>query len=131
MADRLAEVAVETSTFARLISFYPYQGARSFQLQLFLLASSRARFQPLSQLKNFNQTYPRSATVARKNSGILSGWQRRNDRRLAWLSRSKPAVLDRADLVAGDDPSGYRCLPVIIRSEEIGVAIEQPNERVG
>jgi len=32
MADRSAEFAVETSTFARLVSLNPYQGARFFQL---------------------------------------------------------------------------------------------------
>ncbi len=77
MTDRLAEFAVEISTFARLVSFNPYQGARFFQLQLCTLASSRAGFgrsaKRLSQLVNFNQTNPRPTTVALKNSGIVSG----------------------------------------------------------
>src|SRR5947207_15458854 len=37
--------------------------------------------------------------------GVVTRWQRCNDRRLAWLSRSMPAVLDRADLITGDDPA--------------------------
>jgi len=35
MADRSGEFVVETSTFARLIAFNPYQEARSFQLSSF------------------------------------------------------------------------------------------------
>jgi hypothetical protein len=35
MADRSGEFAVETSTFARLIAFNPYQEALSFQLSSF------------------------------------------------------------------------------------------------
>src|SRR5207247_9835070 len=77
MTDRLVEFAVEISTFARLVSFNPYQGARFFQLQLCTLASSRAGFgrsaKRLSQLVNFNQTNPRPTTAALKNSGIVSG----------------------------------------------------------
>jgi hypothetical protein len=36
----LEEFAAETSTFARLIAFNPYQEARVFQLQLHLLVCS-------------------------------------------------------------------------------------------
>src|SRR5437773_772139 len=65
---------------------------------------------------HFHQGNSNGVVHTTHDRGVVSRWQRSNDRRLAWLSRSMPAVLDRADLVAGDDPADYRSLPVIIRS---------------
>ena len=36
-----------------------------------------------------------------------------------------PAVLDRADLVASDNPADYRSLPVIIRGNQSSGAVVQ------
>src|SRR5215469_470585 len=57
--------------------------------------------------------------------GVITRLQRCNDCRLAWLSWSVPTVLDRANLIAGDDPADYRGLPVIIRSNQRPCAIVQ------
>src|SRR5438874_8853667 len=57
-------------------------------------------FQPrggrLSQLVNFNQTYPRPTTVARKNSGIVSGRDWCKDRRFLAREDRAPVLSIRA-----------------------------------
>src|SRR6266446_5629484 len=125
MAGQSGEFAVETSTFVRLIAFNPYQEARFFQLQLFSLASSRAGFQPhgrpLSQLINFNQTNSGPTTVARKSSGIVSSRDSYNDGRFQVVRRRQASRLNGRLL---------RVFPIIIRVDDIAVAIAQANEWV-
>src|SRR5436305_8951882 len=45
---------------------------------------------------------------------VVARWQVRNNCRLACHSRSVATGLNIADLIAGDNPAEYRCLPVII-----------------
>src|SRR5438105_898945 len=88
---------------------------------------SELGWSPLKRWKivHFRKGNANGVVHAAHNRGIVSGWQRNNDGRLACLSRSMPAVLDRADLVAGDDSADYRCLPVIVRSNQRPCAIMQ------
>src|SRR5437773_1069185 len=69
----------------------------------------------LLQIIHFHQSNSNSVVHTTHNRSVVSWLQRRDDCRLAWLSRSTPAVLDRANLVAGDDPADYRSLPVVVR----------------
>src|SRR5204862_336394 len=48
-----------------------------------------------------------------------------DDRRLAWLSRSMQAVLNRTDLTAGDNAADHRSLPVVIRGNQSPCAVVQ------
>src|SRR5207244_3346483 len=75
-----------------------------------------------SELVNFNQTYPRSTTVARKNSGIVSGRDCCDDCRLLIIGWG---------LARGTDRSLLRVFPVIIGLDDISVLVYQSHDRVG
>src|SRR6516165_2144461 len=70
------------------------------------------------QIVHFYQSIAHSVVHTAYDRGVVSRWQRSNDGRLAWLSRSMPTVLDRANLVGGDDPGDYGSLPVVIRGNQ-------------
>src|SRR6476659_5049362 len=70
------------------------------------------------QIVHFHQSIARSVVHTPYDRGVVSRRQHSNDGRLAWLSRSMPTVLDRANLVGGDDPADYRSLPVVIRGNQ-------------
>src|SRR5438067_2459438 len=99
MTDRSAEFAVETSTFARLVSFNPYQWSAIFSTPASYAGIqpswSRPECRTLSQLINFNQTYPRPTTVALKNSGIASGRDCYDDGRFQVVRRRQAGRLNR------------------------------------
>src|SRR5207244_378021 len=86
----------------RRLTPYRYRSRRRFSLKRW-------------KIVHFHKGDANSVVHAAHNRGIVSGWQRSDDRRLGWLSRSMPAVLDRGDLVAGYDSADYRGLPVIVR----------------
>ena len=69
----------------------------------------------IADLVHFHESNAGGVVHTTHDRGVITRLQRRNDRRLAWLSRSMPAVLDRANLIAGDNPADYRSLPVVIR----------------
>src|SRR6476660_9426669 len=97
MADRSAEFAVETSTFAR--GFYqPLPRSAIFSTIAcpmgIGLSSNRPEDQRLWQLVNFDQTYPRSTTVARQNSGVASGSDCCKNRRLQIIRRRQSGCLN-------------------------------------
>ena len=76
MADRSGEFVVETSTFARLMPSIPTKKHGLFNSALFAGMQQiwiQARALPLFQLINLDQSYPRSTTIARKNSGVVPG----------------------------------------------------------
>src|SRR5262245_516578 len=70
------------------------------------------------QIVHFDQCITRNVVHTAYDCGVISRWQRSNDRRLTWLSRSMPTVLDRANLVGGDDPGDYGSLPIVIRGNQ-------------
>src|SRR4029453_13819418 len=80
---RSAEVAVEISTFARLIPSSPPRGWISPE------AAGR-----LFQVINFNQTYPHSIIFPRKNSGVSTRGDGHNHGRLKVIRRCKPCCLN-------------------------------------
>ena len=57
----------------------------------------------LSQIVNFHQSNANGVVYTTHDRSVVTRLQRRDDRRLAWLSRSMPAALDRVNLVAGDN----------------------------
>src|SRR5204862_427320 len=58
-------------------------------------------------------------------------WQRCNDCRLACLSGSMQAGLDRANLASRNDPADYGSLPVIVKRNQSPTAIVQFQCRIG
>src|SRR5438270_5197023 len=75
----------------------------------------------LSQLINFDYTYPRPTTVARQNSSVVSGSDCYKNRRLQVIRRRQSGCLNCRLL---------RVFPIIVRIEDIAVAIEQPKKGV-
>src|SRR5258705_457099 len=57
--------------------------------------------------------------------GVVARLHVCNDRRFASRSRSMAAVLNIADLIAGDNPADYRRLPVIIASNQCSAPVVQ------
>src|SRR5215831_10685193 len=78
-----------------------------------------------TQIVHFHQSIARSVVHTTHDGSVIARLQRCNDRRLAWLSRSMPAVLDRADLISGDNAADHRSLPVVISSNQSPRAIVQ------
>src|SRR5437868_192552 len=68
------------------------------------------------QLVNFKQTYPRSETDARKNSGVISGRDRYDDGRFQVVRRGLASRLNGRLLGV---------FPIIVRIDDIAVAIVQ------
>ena len=77
----------------------------------------------LLQIAYFHQSDANGVVYTTHDRSVVARLQRRNDRRLAWNAWSMPAVLDRADLIAGDDPADYRSLPVVIGSNQSSCAV--------
>src|SRR5205823_9806299 len=67
------------------------------------------------KIVHFHESNANGVVHTTHDRGVVTRLQRCNDRRLAWLSRSMPAVLACAVLVPGYVACGYRSLPVIIR----------------
>src|SRR5436190_11487964 len=61
---------------------------------------------------------------------VIVRLQRCDDRRLAWLSGSMPAVSDRVHLVVGDNSADDCSLPVIIRGNQSACAVMQVQCRI-
>ena len=69
----------------------------------------------LLQIVHFYKSNTGGIVYTAYDRGVVTRLQRRDNRRLAWLSGSVPAVLDGADLAGRDDPPDYGRLPVVIR----------------
>src|SRR5207237_10249200 len=72
----------------------------------------------LTQIVHFDQGNSSRVVYTAYDGGVVARLQICNDRRLACRSRSAAAVLNIADLIAGDNPTEYRRLPVIIGSNQ-------------
>src|SRR5207245_3268127 len=79
----------------------------------------------LIQIVHFYESNADNDVLATHDRGVVTRWESCNDRRLAWLSRGMPAVLDSADLVSSDDAADYCMLPVIIRANQCLSAVVQ------
>src|SRR5438874_791645 len=84
----------------------------------------------LLQIIHLHESHTSGVAHTAYNCSVIARLQRCDDRRLTWLSWSVPTVLDRADLVAGDDPANYRRLPVIIRSDQSTCTVVQVQCRI-
>src|SRR5438105_4722680 len=86
------------------------------------MSLSGVRSSPASrQLVNFKQTYPRSETDSRKNSGVISGRDRYDDGRFQVVRRRLASRLNGRLLGV---------FPIIVSIESIAVAIVQAKVRV-
>jgi hypothetical protein len=72
----------------------------------------------LIQIVDFDQSNSSGVVYTAHNGGVVARLQVCNDRRLACRSRGVAAVLNIADLIAGDNSAEYRRLPVIIGSKQ-------------
>src|SRR5882724_2849018 len=84
----------------------------------------------LIQIVYLNQTNSSGVVYTVDNRGVVARLQICNNRRLACRSRSVAAVLNIADLIAGDNPPEYRCLPVIIGSNQCSGPVVQFQSRI-
>src|SRR4029079_18801205 len=66
------------------------------------------------QVVYFHQSNSTGVVHTAHNGGLVALLEICNDRRLACRSGSVAAVLNVADLIAGDNPTDYRILPVIL-----------------
>ena len=103
-------------------------GASCFQKPL---ASIRFQKAVLLQIVHFHQSNSSGVVYAAHNRGVVARWQIRDNRRFACRSRSVAAVLNVADLIAGDNPADYRRLPVIVRANQCSRRIVQFQCRIG
>src|SRR5215471_709754 len=79
----------------------------------------------LIQIVHFNQSNSSSVAYTTHDCRVVARLQVCNNRRLASRSRRVAAVLNIADLTAGDNPSDNRHLPVIIGSDQCSVPVVQ------
>src|SRR5262245_37750688 len=79
----------------------------------------------LIQIVYFNQTDSNGVAYTAHDRGVVARLQVCNDRRFACRSRNVAAVLNIADLTAGDNPAEYCRLPVIISSNQCSASIVQ------
>src|SRR5215470_11411521 len=79
----------------------------------------------LIQIVNFNQSNSSGVTHTAYNCCVIPRLQVCNDRRLARGSWSMTAVLNVADLTAGDNGADYSRLPIIIASNQPSGCIVQ------
>src|SRR5205807_2245479 len=101
-------------------SFSSFECGRSF------VRSARLALEGvLIQIVHFYESNADNDVLATHDRGVVTRWESCNDRRLAWLSRGMPAVLDSADLVSSDDAADYCMLPVIIRANQCLSAVVQ------
>ena len=68
----------------------------------------------LLKVVHFHERNSNSVIYTTHDRSVVTWLQRRDDRTLAWLSRSMPAVLNRADLISGDNAADRCSLPVIV-----------------
>src|SRR5882724_12499534 len=84
----------------------------------------------LIQIVYLNQSNSSGVVYTVDNRGVVARLQISNDRRLACRSRSAAAVLNIADLIAGDNPAEYCRLPVIIGSNQCSGPVVQFQSRI-
>src|SRR5206468_8956499 len=96
----------------REVPKFPFNGAINFFPNAILL-----------QIVNFHESNSGSAIYSAHNRGVVAGWQVRDDRGFARVSRGMAAVLNILDLVLSDDPAYDRRLPVVIRGNQSSIAI--------
>src|SRR6266567_1569150 len=84
----------------------------------------------LIQIVYLNQSNSSGVVYTVDNRGVVARLQISNNRRLACRSRSAAAVLNIADLIAGDNPAEYRRLPVIIGSNQCSGPVMQFQSRI-
>src|SRR6266550_9397828 len=85
----------------------------------------------LIQIVYLNQSNSSGVVYTVDNRGVVARLQISNDRRLACRSRDMAAVLNVADLIAGDNPADDRGLPVIICSNQCSGRVVQFQLRIG
>src|SRR5262249_39625806 len=86
---------------------------------------------PLVQIVHFDQSNSGGVAYTAYDGGIVARWQICNNRRLACCSRSVTTVLDIANLITGDNSAEYRCLPVVIRSNQCSGSVVKFQSRIG
>src|SRR5947207_2481296 len=79
----------------------------------------------LIQVVHFHKRNSGGVVYPTHDGSVVTRWEVCDDRRLARVPRSMAAVLNILDLVAGDHPTDYRLLPVVIRGNQSPVAIVQ------
>src|SRR5215470_12875391 len=84
----------------------------------------------LIQIVNFNQSNSSGVTHTAYNCCVIPRLQVCNDRRLARGSWSMTAVLNVADLTAGDNWADYSRLPIIVASDQCSALIVQFQRRI-
>src|SRR6476659_4099503 len=82
------------------------------------------------QIVDFDQSNSKGIVYTADNRGVVARLQVCNNRRLACRSRSMAAVLNGADLIAGDNSPEYRRLPVIIGSDQFAGPVVQFQSRI-
>src|SRR5205823_787408 len=84
----------------------------------------------LIQIVHLNQSNSSGVNYATDNRCIVSRLQICYDRRLTCRSRSVATVLNRVNLISGDNPAEYRRLPVIIASNQCSAFVVQFQRRI-
>ncbi len=84
----------------------------------------------LIQIVHFHESNPGGVVHTAHDRGVVTWWQRCDDRRLPWVCWSMAAVPYVLDLVAGDNPANYRGHPVIVRGNQSSGAVVQLQCRI-
>src|SRR6266550_5520452 len=84
----------------------------------------------LIQIVYLNQSNSSGVVYTVDNRGVVARLQISNDRRLACRSWDMAAVLNVADLIAGDNPADDRGLPVIICTNQCSSPVVQFQSRI-
>src|SRR5512133_3007085 len=84
----------------------------------------------LIQIVHFDQSNSSGVVYTAQDRGVVARLQISNDRRLACHSRGAAAVLNIADLIAGDNSADYRGLPVIVGSDQRSGPVVQFQSRI-
>src|SRR5258707_470628 len=85
----------------------------------------------LIQIVRLYQSNSSGVAYTAHDGGLVAWLQFSNDRRFACCSRSVTAILNIADLIAGDNSAWYCRLPVIIGSNQCSGPIVQFQPRIG
>src|SRR5438477_11529394 len=77
------------------------------------------------QVVHFHESNSSGVIYPTHNRGVITRWQVCHNRRFVRVTRSVAAVLNILDLIASDDPSDDRIMPVVIRGNRSPVSIVQ------
>src|SRR5437764_13794987 len=84
----------------------------------------------MTQIVHLNQSNSGGVAYTAYNGGVVARLQVCNNCRLACCSWNVATVLNRVNLISGDNPAEYRRLPVIIASNQCSAFVVQFQRRI-